>query len=121
MRTVRGPRSHPARLISALMLALHLFLVGVGSTLDAKLEAESIASAGVLEHFEDPAAADCGVRYHDHRYCLVCRSLAGLDLPPVTCVGPILTDFVPPPAVSGIPAPVRFVSSGVGARAPPFI
>lgn len=111
-----------ARLTAGLCLVLHLFLVGVGSAVDANLEAEALASAGAADHVEDPRDADCGLRHHDHRYCLVCRSLDALDAPPAA------TPVVAAALVQAGPAreyqnrsPLHSVVSALGARAPPLL
>lgn len=109
-----------ARLTAGLSLVLHLLLVGVAASLDARLEADALASAGRPDHVEAEGAADCGLRHHDHRYCLVCRSLAAIDVPPASAALAVAVTHTVQPLRDVASGPVRRADPGLGARGPPL-
>lgn len=109
-----------ARLTAGLSLVLHLFLVGVAASVDARLEAAALATADRPDHVEAEGASDCGFRHHDHRYCLVCRSLAAIDAPPAGFVLELPAAPAPSPSRDWTAGPALRAEPGLGARGPPL-
>jgi hypothetical protein len=115
---VRSSLTPWSRFSALLSLLLHLMLVGAGPVIDARLEAEALASDHPPVHVEDAADPSCNIG-HEHQVCLI-RALQSMDAPPKDAPLRIALGFSPDRRSSvRIPAPAATTSSALGPRAPP--